>query len=260
MSERHRPIAARKQAALHPSADDTRALGQLRQVRLAGQAVDYRLIRARRQSIGMEVHLEGLTVRAPRWVTIREIETALAERAEWIVKTLVEWRARRREVMPREWKSGAPILYRGRELALDIHPAQRPAIVADLFHLTVSHPSAHDEREVAASVGHWLKEEAWQLVAARVAQYARQITRKQPTVRLSNAKSEWGSCNSKGEIRLNWRLVQLPPALAEYVVAHEVAHLIELNHSARFWSLVESLLPGHAIFKRELDDWTALLA
>jgi predicted metal-dependent hydrolase len=161
--------------------------------------------------------------------------------------------------MPREWKTGAPILYRGRELALALHPAGTAAIVADLFHLTVSHPAAHDEREVAASVGHWLKEEAWQLVAARVAAYTRRITRKQPTVRLSNAKSEWGSCNSKGEIRLNWRLVQLPPALAESVVAHEVAHLVELNHSARFWSLVESLLPGHAALKRELDDWTALL-
>jgi len=260
LSERRRPVAARNQAALHPNAGETRPAGQLRQVRLAGQTVDYELIRARRQSIGMEVHLEGLTVRAPRWVTIREIEIALFERAEWIVKSLVEWRARRREVMPREWKSGAPILYRGRELALELCPAGRAAIVADLFHLTVSHPAPHDEREVAASVGHWLKEEAWQLVAARVARYARRITRAQPSVRLSNAKSEWGSCNAKGEIRLNWRLVQLPPALAEYVVAHEVAHLVELNHSARFWSLVESLLPGHAVFRRELDDWTALLS
>ena len=81
-----------------------------------------------------------------------------------------------------------------------------------------------------------------------------------PSVRLTNARSEWGSCNAKGEIRLNWRLVQLPPMLAEYVVAHEVAHMIELNHSARFWALVEALLPGHAALRRQLDEWTALLA
>ena len=81
-----------------------------------------------------------------------------------------------------------------------------------------------------------------------------------PSVRLSNARSEWGSCNARGEIRLNWRLVQLPPPLAEYVVAHEVAHLVELNHSPRFWSLVETLMPGHAALRRELEDWTALLA
>jgi predicted metal-dependent hydrolase len=60
-------------------------------------------------------------------------------------------------------------------------------------------------------------------------------------------------------IRLNWRLVQLPPHLARYVVAHEVAHLVELNHSARFWEVVETLFPGHAEARRMLDDWTALL-
>jgi predicted metal-dependent hydrolase len=90
--------------------------------------------------------------------------------------------------------------------------------------------------------------------------YARRITAGEPSVRLSNSRSEWGSCNAKGEIRLNWRLVQLPPPLAEYVVVHEVAHMVELNHSSRFWSLVESLLPNHTALKRELDEWTALLA
>jgi predicted metal-dependent hydrolase len=234
--------------------------GQLRRIRLVGETVEYRLVRARRRSIGMEVHLEGLTVRAPRWVAVREIEAALLEREQWIVKSLSEWRARRRDVMPRQWKSGAPILYRGRELALEVFPARRAEIAADLFHLTVGHPAAHDETEVAAVVGRWLKDEAWKLVAERVAFHARRVTRSIPAVRLSNARSEWGSCNAKGEIRLNWRLVQLPPALAEYVVAHEVAHLVELNHSSRFWSLVETLLPGHVALRRELDDWTALLA
>jgi len=80
-----------------------------------------------------------------------------------------------------------------------------------------------------------------------------------PPLKLSNARSEWGSCNHKGEIRLNWRLVHLPPHLADYVVAHEVAHLVELNHSKRFWSLVETLFPGHSAARRELGEWTALL-
>jgi predicted metal-dependent hydrolase len=233
--------------------------GQLRRIVLQGREVEYRLIRARRRSIGMEVHLEGLSVRAPRWVTLRDVEATLTERAAWIVRALDEWRSRRRDVMPREWKSGAPIVYRGEQLALAVHAAQRTSIVADLFHLTVRHPHAHDERQVAACVGDWLKEQAWTLVAARVAEHVRRIARHPPSVRLSNARSEWGSCNAKGEIRLNWRLVQLPPPLAEYVVVHEVAHMVELNHSARFWALVESLLPGHAALRRQLDDWTALL-
>jgi hypothetical protein len=232
----------------------------LRRIVLAGQPVDYRLIRARRRSIGMEVHFEGLTVRAPRWVTLRDIEAALTERAAWILRSLAEWRARRRDVMPLEWKSGAPIVFRGQELALALFPARVTSIAADLFHVTVHHPHAHDERQVADFVRHWLRDQAWSLVAARVAHYVRRISTRPPSVRLSNARSEWGSCNAKGEIRLNWRLVQLPPMLAEYVVAHEVAHIVELNHSSRFWAVVESLLPGHGALRRQLDDWTALLA
>jgi predicted metal-dependent hydrolase len=234
--------------------------GQVRRIVLAGETVDYRLTRARRRTIGMEVDLTGLSVRAPRWVTLAEIEDALQERANWIVKALAEWRGRRREVMPREWKSGAPILYRGRELALEVYPARKTRIAPDLFHLTVLHPHAQDESQVAQVVGKWLRDEAWSLVAPQVAAYAGRIPRATPVLRLSNARSEWGSCNARGEIRLNWRLVQLPPVLAEYVVAHEVAHLVELNHSPRFWTLVESLLPGHAALRRELEDWTALLA
>jgi len=236
------------------------ASAQVRDIVLADRSVRYRLIRARRRSIGMGVDLDGLTVRAPRWVALRDIEQALSERAAWIIRSLDEWQKRRRDVMPREWKSGAPIVFRGAELALAVHTARHTAIAADLFHLTVRHPHADDERQIAATVGDWLKDQAWTLVATRVADYVRRVAPHTPRVRLSNARSEWGSCNAKGEIRLNWRLVQLPPMLAEYVVAHEVAHIVELNHSKRFWAVVETLLPGHAALRRELDDWTALLA
>jgi predicted metal-dependent hydrolase len=233
----------------------------LRRVVLNGETVDYRLIRARRRSIGMEVHLDGLTVRAPMRVALREIETALVERAKWILDALAQWSARRRDVMPREWKTGETIAFRGDTLALALHPARRTGIVADLFHLVVRHPHAYDQLAVAQCVVGWLREQAQALVAPRVMHHVRRIgLRSTPSVRLSNARSEWGSCNASGDIRLNWRLVQLPPALAEYVVAHEVAHIVELNHSRRFWDVVEALMPGHAALRRELDEWTAILA
>lgn len=234
--------------------------GSARRIVLEGHAVDYRLVRSRRRTIGMEIDLDGLTVRAPRWVTLAEIDGALRERGRWILKTLDSWRERRREVFPRVWRTGAPILYQGRELALAVFPSRRPAIRVDLFDLAVLHPNAPDESKVAAAVGHWLREEAMRVCLPRVGHFATSLGRDVPPVRLSNARSEWGSCNHRGEIRLNWRLAQLPPTLADYVVAHEVAHLVELNHSPRFWAVVERLLPGHAERRRALDDWTALLS
>jgi predicted metal-dependent hydrolase len=242
-----------------PDGDRSRDEGQLRCIALAGEPVDYRLIRARRRTIGMQIGLSGLTVRAPRWVSIREIEAALAERDAWIIRSLAEWRARRRDVLPRAWKTGASILYLGRELTLAVHPARKRQIAADLLNLSVLHPAADDERQVAAFVGRWLRDEALRVLAPRVTEFAARVTTAAPSFKLSNARSEWGSCNQHGVIRLNWRLVQLPPHLAHYIVAHEVAHLVELNHSPRFWGVVETLFPGHADARRMLDDWTALL-
>jgi predicted metal-dependent hydrolase len=242
-----------------PAARRLHDMAQSRRIVLAGESVDYRLIRARRSTIGMQIGLDGLTVRASRSITVREIEGALTERAAWILRTLAAWRGRRRDVLPREWKSGSPILVRGAALALCLHPSRTRSVTADLFHLTVRHPSPHDEDAIAALVGHWLHDEAWRVVAPKVAAYAARIKASLPPLRLSGARSEWGSCNQKGEIRLSWRLIHLPPHLADYVIAHEVAHLVELNHSPRFWALVETLFPGHAAARRALGDWIALL-
>ena len=233
--------------------------GELRQITLGGEVVDYRLVRVKRRSIGMQIGFAGLTVRASRWVALRGIEAALREHAAWILRRLAEWRAQRRDVLPREWKTGAPLLYQGRDLALAVYPARRKEIAADLLNLTVLHPAPDDERQVATFVVHWLKDEALRLLAPQVVTFAATLALPAPRVRLSNARTEWGSCNRNGDIRLSWRLVQLPPHLAHYVVAHEVAHLVELNHSARFWALVETLYPGHAAARRALHEWSALL-
>jgi predicted metal-dependent hydrolase len=233
--------------------------GRVRRVALAGRVVEYKLMRVRRRSIGMHIALDGLTVRAPRWVAVREIEAALCDHARWILRSLDEWCARRRETMPREWVSGASIVYQGRDLALALHPAHDRDISVDMLNLTVRHPEPHDEPTIASFVAEWLRAEALRYAMPRVAAYAARVRSKTPPVKLSNARSEWGSCNHRGELRLSWRLAQLPPSLADYVIAHEVAHLAELNHSRRFWAVVERLYPGHAAARAALDDWTALL-
>jgi predicted metal-dependent hydrolase len=230
----------------------------VRRVVLGGEPLDYRIVRARRRSIGMDVGLSGLTVRASRWVSVREIEATLAEHAAWIWRQVAWWRERRRDVLPQQWKSGAPILYQGRELALALHAAQCESVRVDLLNLTVLHPAPDDEQRVAAYVLAWLRDEALRVLRPWVAASAARV-RAAPSVALSNARSEWGSCNRKGEIRLNWRLIHLPPRLAQYVVAHEVAHLVELNHSPRFWAMVEKLFPGHAAARSALQDWSVLL-
>jgi predicted metal-dependent hydrolase len=159
---------------------------------LAGETVEYCLIRARRRTIGMEVNLEGLTVRAPRWVTISEIESALAERAKWIVKALVEWRGRRRDVMPNVWKYGAPILYPGREMALEVFPSRRANVAPDLF-LTVLRPHARG----SGGTGRQMAERrSVELVAPQVIRYAQRYVH---CPQCAFRTPAMGSCNARGK-------------------------------------------------------------
>ena len=207
----------------------------------------------------MPIDHRGLIVRAPGWVSVGAVEAALVERARWVVESLATWCGANRDTLPSEWRAGAPLLYQGRALTLALFPARKHAIAADLVNLTVLHPTPADQAQVGSFVCRWLKDEALALFAPRALDFARRLRARAPSLRLSDARTQWGSCNERGEIRINWRLVQLPPRLADYVVAHEVAHLVELNHSPRFWALVERLLPGHAECRRRLDELTPLL-
>lgn len=233
--------------------------GERRQIALHGEPVEYRFTRTRRRSIGLEIGLDGLTVRSPRWVPVHEVDALLVERADWVLAALKRWQDRRREVLPREWINGAPILYRGDVLALDLSPARDRSIAPDLFHFRVHHPAPGDAPAIARFVGDWLRDETMRTLAPEAASLAARLGLAPPPVKIANARSEWGSCTRAGVVRLNWRLVHLPAALARYVVAHEVAHLAEMNHSPRFWAKVEALHPGHRDARRALGEWTAVL-
>ena len=113
-----------------------------------------------------------------------------------------------------------------------------------------------DQAHIARKVLLWYRQYALQDFQRRVALFAAKLKIAPPPVFLSNAKGRWGSCNSRHEIRLNWRLIQAPPALINYVVAHELAHTKQMNHSAKFWAIVEKLDPEYRTAEKALKDWS----
>jgi predicted metal-dependent hydrolase len=103
------------------------------------------------------------------------------------------------------------------------------------------------------NLAHWLKASALAALRPRVAHYAALLGRPAPRLVLSNARTQWGVCTEEGTIRLSWRLVHVEPALADYVVAHETAHLVELNHSRRFYRVLASLYPDWRAARERLE-------
>lgn len=217
-------------------------------IRLGERFVPYRFVRSRRRTLGITVDAHGLSVAAPLRAAFRDIEAFLLDKERWILAKLDEWsRVPRAPVI--EVRSGESIPLHGVPTALEVREGAR-AVRLEGERLLVSAPQL--ARAPRALLG-WLKMRALETLAPRVEYFAARLQRPAPTVALSNARAQWGVCTERGLIRLNWRLVHLEPALADYVVAHEVSHLAEMNHSRRFWRTVESLYPAWREARERLE-------
>jgi predicted metal-dependent hydrolase len=229
-----------------------------RQILLGQHHLDYILLRSKRRSIGFLISDEGLRVTAPKWVTLGEIENAIREKQRWILTKLSERRERsaRRLQPPMQWCDGATLPYLGQDLTLRIYANQHAGIAfnAETRELTISLPADATEQQLKDRVQSWLQERAKETFAARLPLYAEKLGVVYQSFALSSATTQWGSCTADGRIRLNWRLMHFPLPLIDYVVAHELSHLREMNHSPRFWATVQSVFPDFVTAKRALRE------
>jgi predicted metal-dependent hydrolase len=228
-----------------------------RVARLGGHPVEYELRRSRRRTIGFYVDDTGLRVTAPRWVSLTEIDTALAGKERWILRKLLEWRdhAQRRENMAVRWEDGGTVAFLGRDLTMRLATGARASVALEGDTLRVALPAGHDTGRLRETVQAWLQARARETFAERLPVYTARLGRAPTRWRLSSARTRWGSCAPDGSIRLNWRLVHFPLEIVDYVIAHELAHLKEMNHGPRFWATVEVLMPGYESARRQLKDF-----
>ena len=217
-------------------------------ISLRGRLIEYRFVRRRRRTIGITIDARGLAVAAPMRAPWREIEAFLHQKERWILAKLDEWARLPLPAIVRG-TSGESLPLFGERVTLEVRTGRR-AVQRSPAKLLVSAPSP--QRVAKVLIG-WLKDEALDALTPRAAHYAAHLDVKAPQVALSNARTQWGVCTENGSIRLSWRLVHLDPALADYVVAHEVAHLVELNHSKRFWNLLAKLYPDWREARERLE-------
>ena len=217
----------------------------LRSAQLGGQEVRYRLQRSRRRTIGFMIDARGLTVTAPSRTTLAEIDDAVVQKARWIARKLVEWRdwAQRRDARAVRWVHGGTLGLLGDTLTLSVQHGPRTRVARDGQVLRVTLPDAAPEAHLREAAERWLKAQAKVVFAERLAMFEREHDVRPVRWTLSSARTRWGSCSSSGTIRLNWRLVHFPLPIVDYVIAHELAHLAELNHGPRFWQRVAQLYP-----------------
>ena len=232
-------------------------------LRLGAVEVDYVFKRMpRRRHVHLLVNGEGtLEVRAPWRFGRRRARELLRENTEWVLRTLE--RTRRRIARRPRLLTGAALPLLDQSLRLELRPqAQR-----DLFDagpsprglvehrgkvLRVSATSL-GEGELRALLEGWYRRKAALHLAARIEHYAPLLGVRPAKVTIRGQRSRWGSCSVKGALSLNWRLMMVPGALADYVVVHELCHLRHMDHSPRFWAMVGGVLPDYRLRRKRLN-------
>ncbi|MDN5881058.1 MAG: M48 family metallopeptidase [Nitrosospira sp.] len=205
----------------------------------------------------MKIDSDGLTVRVPSRESLRWVESVLRNKADWVVKNLDEWENKKSSRLVWEEDAIFPLLgepWRLATTAAGVMQMTRATVnprVGDR-QLKLPLPSALTARQIEKIVMEWYRNKALACFSERIALYADKLGVALPQLRLSRAKTQWGSCNARGIVRLNWRLIQMPLNLVDYVVAHELSHLIEMNHSPAFWQTVGHVYPGYVVARKEL--------
>ncbi len=233
-------------AELTPTADTVAALPK-RRLHVGNHILEFTLKRSNRRSIGFIIDDAGLRVTAPRWVTVGEIDNAIREKQHWILTKLAERRERAARSRPAamQWIDGATLSYLGNPLTLRLRPLQDKVIHLDdaSAELIICLPANSSEQQLKDRVQAWLQVEARRVFGERLPLYAARLGVSYHSYTLSSATRQWGSCTADGRIRLNWRLIHFSLPLIDYVVAHELSHLREMNHGPQFWATVQSIFP-----------------
>ena len=221
---------------------------------LNGQKVDYTFKRSNRRSIGLRINDHGLTVSAPFNEPLTSIESLLVNKTNWLIKHLTHRENKKLTQLTWEKDSAFPLLDQ---------PWQLTLTSSNIIQMAPGDPPTNEHKPIITLTPHqietfvmtWYNKQAITCFNERVEWYANMLRVAVPPIRLSRAKTRWGSCNSHGVIRLNWRLIQMPVHLVDYVIAHELSHLIEMNHSPAFWCLVGSIYPDFHNARKELKQF-----
>ena len=219
--------------------------------------LSYNLIRSNRKTIAIRVTKEGLVeVRAPLKAKQKTIDEFVILKEEWIKKniTKISQLKERRDTFSLNY--GDDILLGGKLYPLVEGLGEMAGFDGHCFYV----PKDLTGDEIRHLLVQIYKHIAKQFLVDRTMFYGEKIRLVPTSVKVNNAKTRWGSCSSKKSINLSWRLIMASEEIIDYVIIHELAHIREPNHSTKFWSVVESLLPDYKNRQKMLKEFQQKIA
>ncbi len=216
----------------------------------------YEVVRTnRRKSATIKVNAGRVQIVVPKWLSEHELQRLIDRKSRWIREKLRS-QAALPVLVPKQYVDGERFRYRGRAYALKVVEAsveRGVKLQSGRFQVSLDGGVDHNERvqEVHRQLQQWYCNQAQRLLPDKTAHYAARMGVEPQQVVVKSYSARWGSCSSRGVVSYNWRVVMAPDAVIDYVVVHELAHLVQLNHSASFWRYVEQIIPDYRLHR----DW-----
>lgn len=221
-------------------------------------AIDYTLTYAPRKTLAIQVHPDrSVTVKAPEGSDLAAVEAFLRKRAPWIVRQQRAFERLPQPAPPRRYISGESYSYLGRHYRLKVVEGERDWVKLTRGYLEVTTPSKANPEYVRAQVEGWMRKQArrvfYERLQAMLPRFA-PLQLPEPELVIKPMKARWGSCTEGGTITLNLELIKMPKPSIDYVIVHELCHLVEHNHGKQFYALLDRVLPDWETRRQRLNE------
>lgn len=223
------------------------------EIKIGNTLIEYGIVRTNRKTVGINIDLEeGVVVRSPKKINDEKIEEIVKKKSDWILKKLEKLGEIKDKPAPKEFMSGEKLPYIGRRYRLKVKKDEdikkaKVKLYQGKFIVKVN-PNLKDNKRretIRDEFISWYREHAVHKINERVDKYKDKVGVEPNKVKVKKQKKRWGSCSSKGNLNFNWKLIMAPMSIIDYLVVHELTHLLHSNHSRDFWETVETIIPDY---------------
>lgn len=239
------------------------------QLKYNNETIQVHIIRSKRKTVCMSVNKDGsLTVKAPlRYPSDKEIADFVEQKIDWVLKQREIQEDREDMRLVRRFETDYSFPYLGEERLVEMQKGKRTAIYYEDGKIVIKTPyydvlvadyEAEENKsaieKLRSDLKKWYKKQASDYITKRVDYYKDIIGVTVNSVSIKSRKTQWGSCDSNGDITFSWRLVMACPEAIDYVVIHELCHRKHMDHSREFWKLVQKFMPDYKKQKQWLEE------
>jgi predicted metal-dependent hydrolase len=232
---------------------------EVSEIQFGRTRIGYQVRRSRRRrtvAVAVDPRI-GVLLRAPENVPLVRLDRVVHAKARWILDRLRHVRRTENGLAPREFVSGESYLYLGRSYRLKVVPCDEPGdakLIGGWIQVPIAKSHDSPERAVAVrtTLESWYRNHARLRLPERVSRWFNKVGVDEPRIVVRDQQRRWASCDARGVVRFNWRIIQAPLPLVDYVVVHELVHLKDRNHTRGFWTAVGRVLPDYERRREEL--------